>query len=103
MLAYQLVAGFTPVLQTKVAGVEESFEQLLVKARFEDAKIRDLATSHGGVQKVTTTDASNQRRSNPHPGGGRQGGCGQSQPAKLKQPDARSAMLCLPSSLASGQ
>ena len=73
-----------------MAGVEGSFEQLLVKARFEDAKIRDLATSQGGRQKVTITDASNQGRSDPHPGGGRQGGGGQSQPAQLERPGTRS-------------
>ena len=77
------MAGLTPVLQTKMAGVEGSFEQLLVKARFEEAKIRDLAISQGRRQKITTTDASNQGRSDPHPGGGRQGGGGQSQQAKL--------------------
>ena len=90
VLAYQFVAGLTPVLRTKVAGVEGSFEQLLVKARFEEAKIRDLATSQGGRQKHTTTDASNQGRSDPHPGG-RQGGGGQPQPGKLERPGARSS------------
>ena len=91
VLAYQFVAGLTPVVRTKVAGVEGSFEQLLVKARFEEAKIRDLATSQGGRQKHTTTDASNQGRSDPHPGGGRQGGGGQPQPGKLERPGARSS------------
>ena len=38
VLAYQFVAGLTPVLRTKVAGMEGSFEQLLVKAQFEKAK-----------------------------------------------------------------
>ena len=42
MLVYQFVAGLTPALRTKVAGVEGNFDQLLVKARFEEAKIRDL-------------------------------------------------------------
>ena len=32
MLAYQFVAGVTTVLRTKVAGIEGSFEHLLVKA-----------------------------------------------------------------------
>ena len=43
MLAYQFVAGLTPALRTKIAGVEGNFDQLLVKARFEEAKIRDLS------------------------------------------------------------
>ena len=43
VLAYQFVAGLTQALRTKVAGVEGNFDQLLVKARFEEAKIRDLS------------------------------------------------------------
>ena len=43
VLAYQFVAGLTPALRTKIAGVEGNFDQLLVKARFEDVKIRDLS------------------------------------------------------------
>ena len=40
------------VLRTKVAGVEGSFEQLLVKARFDEAKITDLATSQGEYRRL---------------------------------------------------
>ena len=40
VLAYQFTAGLLPSLRSKVAGVEGSFEQLLVKARFEEAKLR---------------------------------------------------------------
>ena len=43
VLAYQFVAGLTPALRTKIAGVEGNFDQLFVKARFEEAKIRDLS------------------------------------------------------------
>ena len=43
MLAYQFVAGLTLALSTKVAGVKGNFDQLLVKARSEEAKIRDLS------------------------------------------------------------
>ena len=42
VLAYQFVSGLIPALRTKVAGIEGNFDQLLVKARFEEAKIRDL-------------------------------------------------------------
>ena len=40
VLAYQFVAGLTQALRTKVEG---NFDQLLVKARFEEVKIRDLS------------------------------------------------------------
>ena len=42
VLAYQFTAGLLPTLRSKVAGVESSFEQLLVKASFEEAKLWDL-------------------------------------------------------------
>lgn len=45
VLAYQFVAGLKRNLQSRVAGVEGDFEQLLVRARFEEAKIRDLSSS----------------------------------------------------------
>ena len=70
MLAYQFGAGLTPVLRTKVAGIEGSFEHLLVKARFKEAKIRDLVSSPSGGTQLTPVDANNHRRSNLGPGGG---------------------------------
>ena len=45
VLASQFVAGLIPVLKPKVAGTEGGFEELLVKARFEEAKLRDLGPS----------------------------------------------------------
>ena len=42
MLAYQFVAGLLPNIRAKVAGTEGTFEQLWVKARYEEAKARDL-------------------------------------------------------------
>ena len=45
VLAYQFVAGLLPDLKVKLTGVEGGFEQLLVKARFEEAKARDLCAS----------------------------------------------------------
>ena len=48
VLAYQFVAGLKPNLKSKLAGVEGTFDQLLIKARFEEAKARDLSL-------VTTT------------------------------------------------
>ena len=44
VLAYQFVAGLKLNLQSKVAGVEGDFEQLLLRARFEEVKIRDLTS-----------------------------------------------------------
>ena len=42
VLAYQFVAGLKPEIRLKVAGHEESFEQLLMKAQIEEAKLHDL-------------------------------------------------------------
>ena len=42
VLAYQFVAGLLPKIRAKVAGTEGIFEQLWVKARYEEAKARDL-------------------------------------------------------------
>ena len=45
VLAYQFVAGLCPEIKKKVAGAEGDFNQLLTRARFEEAKLRDLADS----------------------------------------------------------
>ena len=45
MLAYQFVAGLTLALSTIVAGVKENFDRLLIKARFEEAKSKEILTS----------------------------------------------------------
>ena len=45
VLANQFVAGLLPELKTKVAGTEGKLEQLLTKARFEEAKLRELPGS----------------------------------------------------------
>ena len=37
VLAYQFMAGLIPALRLKVAGIEGNFNQLLVKACFEEA------------------------------------------------------------------
>ena len=42
ILCNQFVAGLLPDIKIKVAGTEGSFETLLTKARFEEAKLRDL-------------------------------------------------------------
>lgn len=42
VLAYQFIAGLLSDITLKLAGSEGSFEQLLMRARFEEAKLRDL-------------------------------------------------------------
>ena len=42
ILCNQFVAGLLPDIKIKVAGTEGSFETLVTKARFEEAKLRDL-------------------------------------------------------------
>ena len=48
VLANQFVSGLQLELKSKVVGFEGNFEQLLVKARFEEAKLRDLAQPRNG-------------------------------------------------------
>ena len=48
-LAYQFVVGLIPTLRAKVTGVEHSIDELLVKAKSEEAKICDLSTSSSTV------------------------------------------------------
>ena len=43
VLVSQLVAGLRPELKAKVVGSEGNMEQLLMKARFEEAKQKELA------------------------------------------------------------
>ena len=44
-------SGLKPELKTKVAGMEGNFEQLLVKARFEEAKRRDIQLAASAFPK----------------------------------------------------
>ena len=43
ILTNQFVAGLRADIKAKVAGSEGGFDQLLAKARFEEAKLRDLS------------------------------------------------------------
>ena len=45
MLANQFAFGLRQDIKVEVAGVEGTFEQLLTKAKFEEAKLRDIGTS----------------------------------------------------------
>ena len=68
VLAYQFISGLKPKIKSKVAGVEGSLEQLLMKARFEEAKQRDF----GGNQAARPKSTPLQAPQTP-PGGDRQG------------------------------
>ena len=57
VLVSQFVAGLLPALKMKVAGVDGKFDEILVKARFEEAKLRELSAA----STVSTT-------STPQPG-----------------------------------
>ena len=47
VLAYQFTAGLLPHLKAKIAGQEGTYEELLTKARFEEAKYRDIVETEG--------------------------------------------------------
>ena len=54
VLAHQFAAGLLPELKVKVAGAEGTFEELLAKARLEEAKLRDLpATKQAKTSQAT--------------------------------------------------
>ena len=42
VLAYQFVSRLLPELKVNVAGAEGTFDQLQIKARFEEAKLKEL-------------------------------------------------------------
>lgn len=42
VLGSQFMAGLLPSLKSKVAGTEGEFEEILIKARFKEAKLHDL-------------------------------------------------------------
>ena len=48
VLVNQFVAGLLENIKVKVVGIEGSFDQLLAKARFEEAKLCDLNTTNSG-------------------------------------------------------
>ena len=43
VLAYQFVSGILPEIKVKVAGIEDTFDQLWIKAHFEETKLKDLS------------------------------------------------------------
>ena len=73
VLANQFVAGLRSDLKTKVVGTEGNFEQLLVKACFEEAKNKELIAMKeavprwkpGGGTSPSTPSRNNQRSRPP--------------------------------------
>ena len=53
VLAYQFIAGLKPEICLKVARHERSFEQQLMKARLDEAKLRDLQPTPENVRLLT--------------------------------------------------
>ena len=66
VLAYQFVAGLKPNLKSKLAGVEGTFDQLLVKARFEETKASDMSLVTKTQSKETPRKPSSVKLSNKH-------------------------------------
>ena len=73
VLAYQFVDGLRPELKVKLAGSDGTFDQLLAKARFQEARLRDVPPTKGSqvqprssshppkpASRVTGTNSSNQ-------------------------------------------
>ena len=56
VLAYQFIAGLLPHLKAKIAGQEGTFEELLTKTRFEEARHRDIVEASGVGNKQPTAN-----------------------------------------------
>ena len=84
VLVSQFVARLLPALKMKVAGVDGKFDEILVKARFEEVKLRELGTASTSTPKpekqLTTAVAPGQ----PSDASGQP-----SAPAKVSQPSTR--------------
>ena len=59
VLTSQFVAGLRSELQAKVMGLDGTMDQIVMKARFEETKIKELATAKtNGAQKKTSVPVS---------------------------------------------
>ena len=56
VLAYQFIAELLPHLKAKIAGQEGTFEELLTKTRFEEARHRDIVEAAGVGNRHPTTN-----------------------------------------------
>lgn len=71
VLSSQFVAGLLPDIKSKVAGVEGDLEKLLTKARFEEAKLRELAEARKTLTvKPKANSEPSPSAANPAPSGG---------------------------------
>ena len=66
VLAYQFVSGLLPKIQVKVAGIEGSLDQLWIKARFEEAKLRDLSSQDSNSKSIQLKPDNNHYRRYSH-------------------------------------
>ena len=55
VLTNQFISGLRPELQAKVVGMEGSMDALVLKARFEEAKAKELTGSRLSAWKKTPT------------------------------------------------
>ena len=85
VLASQFVSGLRPEIKLKVAGTDGDIQQLLVKARFEEARLRDLsrADKAGGVSSTSSV----QKKGGPKPPQKPQSASQQDQPSVPKSAD----------------
>ena len=65
VLANQFLAGLHPELKGKLAGQEGTFDQLLARARFEEAKLRDFGGDSGRRSGVRSYVGESDRQSSP--------------------------------------
>ena len=64
VLAYQFVSGLRAEIKRKIAGMVGDFQKLLVKVRFEEAKLRDLAEPTAQDPAYTCRKLPHQKDSN---------------------------------------
>ena len=65
VLANQFLAGLHPELKGKLAGQEGTFDQLLARAHFEEAKLRDFGGDSGQRSGVRSYGGESDRRRSP--------------------------------------
>lgn len=67
VLAYQFVAGLIEPLKLKLVGIKGTFDELLTKARFEEARLKERMRSNNSSRQATQTGASNREASSREP------------------------------------